>query len=122
MSASTAIIAAVIICPTSFFHGSTIRMSSLIPMKKTMINPHIMYSSSNLMYIPAKITVDITNPANTDIPPRFGTIFLCDVRPLLAAQRFFNLEVCTIDGIVYQVMPNAIKNPRMITIQLVENI
>ena len=87
-----------------------------------MINPTIMYCSSNLKYVPAKITADITNQANTDIPPRFGTIFLCDVRPLLAAQRFFNLEVCTIDGIVYQVMPNAIKNPRMIIIQLGKNI
>jgi hypothetical protein len=84
-------------------------------MKKTMINPHTMYSSSNLKYVPAKIIVDITNPANTDIPPRFGTIFLCDVRPLLVAQRFFNLETFTIDGIVNQVIPNAIKNPRMIS-------
>jgi hypothetical protein len=82
-----------------------------------MINPLIMYGSSILKDVPAKITVDNTNPANTDIPPRFGMIFLCDVRPLIVAQRFFNLEVCTIDGIVYQVMPNAIRTPRMITIQ-----
>jgi hypothetical protein len=91
-------------------------------MKRIMINPQIMYSSSNLKYVPAKITVDVTNPANTAIPPRVAIGLLCDVRPLLVAQRFFNIETDTIDGIVNQVMPNANTKPRMITIQLGKNV
>ena len=111
-------IAAAKICPASFFKGSIIRISSFIPMKETMINPLIMYFSSNLKYVPAKITVEITSPKNTAIPPSVGIVPVCDVRPLGVSQRSFNLEIFTIDGIVNQVMPNAIKNPRMISIHI----
>jgi hypothetical protein len=37
-------------------------------------------------------------------------------------QRSFNLEIFTTDGMVTQVMPNAIKNPRRISVQLGINI
>jgi hypothetical protein len=117
MSAKTAIKPAAKICPASFLMGSIISISSLIPMKKTMINPEIMYISSNLKYAPAKITVDSISPINTAIPPRVGVVMECDVRPLGLSQRFFDLEICTIDGMINQVIPNAIKNPRMISIQ-----
>jgi hypothetical protein len=42
---------------------------------------------------------------------------VCEVLPLAAAHRFFNLATPTIEGIVTHVMPNAIINPRTISIQ-----
>ena len=87
-------------------------------MKKTMITPEIIYLSSNLKYVPAKITVDNTSAINTAIPPRFGVALICDVLPLGTLQRPFNLAIFTIDGTVSHVMPNAIKNPRRISVQL----
>ena len=97
--------------------GAIISISSLIPTKKTMINPEIMYFSSNLKYVPAKITVDRISAINIAIPPRFGVDPKCDVRTLGVSQRFFNLEIFTIDGTVNQVRPNANKNPIMINTQ-----
>jgi hypothetical protein len=117
MSAKTAIKITAKTCPAIFFRGSIIRISSLIPTKKTMINPEIKYFNSNLKYAPAKITVDNTSPMNTAIPPRFGMALKCDVLPLGVEQRFFNLDIFTIDGMINQVRQNAIKNPRKISIQ-----
>ena len=97
--------------------GAIIIISSLIPTKKTMINPEIMYLSSNLKYVPAKITVDRISATNTAIPPRFGVEPLCDVRPLGVSQRFFNLEIFTTDGMINQVRQKAIEKPRMISTQ-----
>lgn len=82
-----------------------------------MINPEIKYFSSNLKYVPEKITVDNTSATNTAIPPRFGMELVCDVRPLGVSVRFFNLEIFTTDGMIKQVRPNAIKNPSTISIQ-----
>jgi hypothetical protein len=81
-----------------------------------MINPEIMYFSSNKKYVPAKITVDKTTPTKTAIPPSVGVAMICEVRPFGVSQRFFNLEIFITDGIVNQVMPNAIKNPMIIII------
>ena len=102
--------------------GAIISISSLIPTKKTMINPEIMYFSSNLKYVPAKITVDKISATNTAIPPRFGVEPVCDVRPLGVSQRFFNLDIFTTDGMINQVRTNAIENTRMISTQLGINI
>ena len=118
MPAKTAIKTIAKICPASFFTGSIIRISSLIPIANTINNPAKMYFSSNLKYGPAKITVESTSPTKTAIPPRVGMELKCDVLLLGAAQRFFNLEILITDGIVNQVMPNAIKNPRRISVQL----
>jgi len=117
MPAKTAIKTTAKICPASFFTGSIISISSLIPTKNTINNPAKMYFSSNLKYVPAKITVESTSPTKTAIPPRVGVELKCDVRPLGVAQRSFNLEIFTTDGIVIQVMPNANKNPIMINTQ-----
>ena len=86
-------------------------------MKKTTINPEIMYLSSNLKYVPAKITVDSISATNTAIPPSVGVALTCDVRPLGVSVRFFNREMCTTDGMINQVKQNAIKNPIMINTQ-----
>ena len=118
MPAKTAIKTTAKICPASFFTGSIIRISSLIPTKNTINNPAKMYFSSNLKYVPAKITVESTSPTKTAIPPRVGMELKCDVLLLGVAQRSFNLEIFTIDGTVIQVMENAIKNPRRISVQL----
>ena len=118
MSAITEIITIAKICPASFFKGSISRISSLIPMKNTMINPEIMYCSSNLKYAPAKITVDIISPIKTATPPSVGMVPACDDRQLGVSQRHFNREIFTIDGIVNHVMPNAIINPSMVSIQI----
>ena len=117
MFAKTATIIIAKICPASFFRGSIIRISSLIPTKKTTINPEIMYLSSNLKYVPAKITVDNTSATNTAIPPSVGVALKCDVRPLGLSVRFFNLEIFTTDGMINQVRQNAIKDPMMINTQ-----
>ncbi len=58
-----------------------------------------------------------TIPTNIAIPPSVGVGLECDVRPLAEAQRFFDLEIFTIDGVVNQVMPNTSKDPGMIIIQ-----
>jgi hypothetical protein len=54
---------------------------------------------------------------NTAIPPRFGIVPLCEVRSFGLIQRFFNLDIVTIDGIMNLVTPNAIKNPKNINNQ-----
>jgi hypothetical protein len=82
-----------------------------------MINPEIIYLSSNLKYVPAKITVDNTSAIKIAIPPSVGVALKCDVRTLGLSQRFFNLEIFTIDGTVNHVMTNAIKNPSTISKQ-----
>ena len=92
-------------------------MSSLIPMKKTMIEPAMIYLSSKWKKSPAKITVERTNPMNIAIPPRFGVTAICEVRPLGSEQRFFIRAIVTIEGMVYQVMANAIKKPRTSNVQ-----
>ena len=117
MSAKTATIIIAKICHDSFFRGSIIRISSLIPMKKTTINQEIMYLSSNLKYVPAKITVDSTSATNIAIQPSVGVALKCDVRPLGVSVRFFNNEIFTIDGTVNQVRQKAIEKPRMISTQ-----
>jgi len=81
-----------------------------------VINAETMYFSSNLKYVPAKNTVDNTIAINTAIPPSTGVELVCDVRPLGWAQRLFNLETVTIDGMVSHVIANAITNPGMISI------
>jgi len=48
ISAKTAIRVIANICPASFLTGSIISISSFIPKKKTIINPEIMYLSSNI--------------------------------------------------------------------------
>lgn len=88
-----------------------------MPTKNTTIKPEIMYLSSNIKYVPAKITVVSTIAINTAIPPRFGMELVCDVRPLGVSVRFFDLEIFTIDGMINQVRQNAIKNPSIIIIQ-----
>jgi hypothetical protein len=92
-----------------------IRISSLIPTKKTIINPEIMYLSSNLKYAPAKITVDRTSAIKIATPPNVGVALICDVRPLGLSQRFFNLDILTTDGMISQVRTNAIENPMKIS-------
>jgi hypothetical protein len=76
-----------------------------------------MYFSSNLKYVPAKITVESTSPTKIAIPPRVGVELKCDVLLLGVAQRSFNLEIFTTDGMTNQVTPNAIKNPSRISSQ-----
>lgn len=56
----------------------------------------------------------MTNPVKTAIPPNVGVTLLCDVLPLGLEQRFFSIVILTIDGIVINVMTNAIKNPEII--------
>ena len=117
MSAKTEIRIIANTCPASFFRGSIIRISSLIPTKKTISIPEIIYFSSYLKNVPARITVDNKSPMNTAIPPSVGIDPVCDVRPFGTTQRFFNFDIFTIDGMVNQVMPNAVKNPRLTNIQ-----
>lgn len=117
MSAKTVIKLVANICPASFFIGAIISISSLIPTKNIMINPEIIYLSSNLKYVPAKITVDNTSAIKIAIPPSVGVALKCDVRPLGLSQRFFNLEIITTDGMINQVRQKAIEKPRMISTQ-----
>ena len=77
----------------------------------------MMYFSSKTKYVPAKTTVDTTSPINTATPPSVGVVQVCDVRLFGLEQRPFNFEIFTIDGMTIQVMPNAVKKPRMIKIQ-----
>ena len=88
------------ICPSNFFFGEMTMMSSFTPNPNTISVAATIYFSSWIKKPLLNIRIDSAKPIKMAMPPKEGTIVVCDERWLGSSYNFFSLARCITEGII----------------------